>query len=63
MRHLETTMINALKNHRFPLPLLWEKVTALPLDAVDEGFEVEPRMEVELLELRWEVLGLRWKPN
>jgi hypothetical protein len=59
MRHLDTTRINALRNHRFPLPLLpllLAKVIALPLEVVGERVGVE--LEVEGATVGIEVEGV-----
>jgi hypothetical protein len=45
MRLLDTKRINALRNHRLPLPLLQAEVTALPLDEVGGCVGVEPEGE------------------
>jgi len=61
MRDLESRYYkdNALRNQLFPLPLLWEKVVALPLEAV--GGRVDTKLEVEGATIEAEVEGVQAK--
>jgi hypothetical protein len=56
MRHLDNTIIDALRNHQFHLPLLWAKVTTLPIEVV--GGHVGDDLEEEGVTVGAEVEGV-----